>query len=80
MRFNSSKELSEFLGVNENTICRWLERGLPHGTPDLKRYDYELEDVLRWLVKYSPRHKRFVEDLRIRLLANSTKRGAKEFP
>ena len=67
MVINSSKELAELLGVSTSVISRWVSKGMPCNIGEgLKSYSFELEAVLKWLSAYTPKHKKFVEELYIK--------------
>lgn len=62
----TSRELATYLGCSEACVIKWRAAGLPYKQVGFY-YSYNLEDVLKWLVKRSPRHKRWVESLAERL-------------
>lgn len=61
--FNRSDYLAEYLGVSQATIVQWRKRGMPHRETGLCRYRYDLDKVLTWLARRSPKHRRFVESI-----------------
>lgn len=68
-KFYASKDLALFLEVSEPTIYNWRRAGMPSKEVALNRYEYDLQDVTRWLSRKSERHKRFVQRLLNRLNA-----------
>lgn len=63
MKFKGNKELAQFLGVSDSGVSRWITAGLPYKIGPKMKYEFDLESVLDWLIKKSPRHKRFVQQL-----------------
>lgn len=67
MKFYSSKDLAKYLEVSESCVARWVSQGMPSEIGEGLRYNYELEEVLKWLSFRSVRHRRYVESLLARL-------------
>lgn len=63
MKIRNQRDLAEYLEVTQPTIRYWMEQGLPYNQVGLMRYEFDLEKVLRWLVKKSPRHAEWVKGL-----------------
>ena len=61
-KFNQSRDLAKYLGVSEATIVKWRRQGMPYKQVGLG-YEYNLDRVLTWLVKKSPKHRQMVEQL-----------------
>jgi len=51
----NSQELARVLEVSDPTIMRWRKEGMPYFQIGLK-YRYELDSVLKWLKKKTPKH------------------------
>lgn len=45
----TTKELSEYLKIHENTIYSYIKRGMPYYKIGPKQFRFELEEVKKWL-------------------------------
>lgn len=70
MEFRNLSELARYFGVNRSSTCRWLQRGLPHSQLGGYVKSFDLEEVLKWLLRESPRHASRCNKLLARLEEN----------
>lgn len=64
MKITNCKELAHYLGCTTPTVSRWVGQGLPYKFSTGILYEFDLEQVLKWLERKSDRHARWVADIR----------------
>ena len=67
MKFKQSRDLAKYLGVHEASIRNWRLMGMPFSLGEKTNYEYDLEEVLRWLYRSGHKRRALVEALPKRL-------------
>lgn len=69
MKFRTIKELADFLNITKSTVSRWVSNDdMPHDLIGMT-YQFELDDVLKWLKEQGGRKQRMAEAIERRELS-----------